>query len=153
MLRWPYLWQPSLDRFGFWIYCFAHTPLPPDRRDLKEHNFFFRNHHQTFLGKQKEIHLQGSFGRQPSFLFSTVGACLFLDMWCAQMLSSFWMVEIGNTLSGKVSFMLNNSSLSFRLAQFYSDLGRSKCWIIPILRYIVHNSRLYILTIGFKNKI
>jgi len=54
MLRWPYLWQPSLDRFGFWIYCFAHTPLPPDRRDLKEHNFFIEIIIRHFLENKRK---------------------------------------------------------------------------------------------------
>ena len=63
------------------------------------------------------------------------------------------MVEIGNTLSRKVSFMLNSSSSMFRLAQFYSDSGKFNRWIISILRYVVHNAKLYILTGGFDNNI
>jgi len=81
MLWWLYLWNPPLDHADFWIYCSSHTPLLIDH--LKEHNPFDRNHHRKFHGKQKEIHLQGSFGRQPISLSSTVGACLFLDMWRA----------------------------------------------------------------------
>jgi hypothetical protein len=112
----------------FWIYCSSHTPQLTDRRDLKAHNPLDRNHHRQLPGKQKEIHLQGNFSLQPISLSSTVGSWLFLDMWCTQMFSSFWMVEIGNTLSGKVSFVLNSSSSIFRLARFYSDLERSNCW-------------------------
>jgi len=36
---------------------------------LKAYNSFDRNHHRKFPGKQKEIHLQGSFGRWPISLF------------------------------------------------------------------------------------
>uniref|UniRef100_A0A3N7FGZ0 Uncharacterized protein n=1 Tax=Populus trichocarpa TaxID=3694 RepID=A0A3N7FGZ0_POPTR len=82
MLRWPYLWNPPLDHVDFWIYCSSHTPLLTDRRNLKAHNPFDGNHHRNFPGKQKEIHLQGSFGRRPISLYSIVGSCLFLDMWC-----------------------------------------------------------------------
>jgi hypothetical protein len=35
-----------------------------------------------FLENKKEIHLQGSLVADRS-LFSTVGSCSFLDMWCA----------------------------------------------------------------------
>jgi len=63
MLWWPYLWRPPLDRSEFLIYCSSHTPLLPNQRDLKAHYSFARNHHRKFPGKQKEIHLQGSFGR------------------------------------------------------------------------------------------
>ena len=83
MLRWPYIWNPPLDHADLWIYRSSYTPLLTDRRDLKAHNLFDRNHHRKFPGKQKEIHLQGSFGRQPLSLSSTVGSCLVLDMWCA----------------------------------------------------------------------
>jgi hypothetical protein len=62
-------------------------------------------------------------------------------------------VEIGNSLSGKVSCMLNNSSSIFRSARFYSDLGRANHWIILILRYIMHKSMIYSLTVGFKTNI
>jgi hypothetical protein len=65
------------------------------------------------------------FGRRSIYLSSSVGSCSFLDMWCTEMLPSFKTVEIGNALSGKVSGMLNSSSSIFRLARFYSDLGRS----------------------------
>ena len=150
MLRWPYLWNPSLQHVDFWIYWFYHTPLLTDRRDLKAHTPFDRNHHRKFPGKQKEIHLQGSFGRWPMSLSSTVGSYLFLDMWCTQLLPSFWTVEIRNARSGKVSFMLNSSSSIFRLVRFYSTLWRSNHWIILIVIYIVHNSMIYILTVGIK---
>ena len=50
--------------------------------DWKEHNSFDRNHHRKFPRKQKEIHQQGSFGRRPISLSSTVGSCSLLDMWC-----------------------------------------------------------------------
>ena len=153
MLWQPYLWNPPLDRAEFWICCSSYTPLLTDRRDLKAHNAFDRNHHRTFLGKQKEIHLQGSFGRRPIYLYYTVGSCPFVDIQCAQMLSSLWTVEIRKTRSSKVLFMLNSSSLIFKLARFYLDLERSNCWIILILRYIVQDSKLYILTVGFGNKI
>ncbi|KAJ6858539.1 hypothetical protein NC652_040968 [Populus alba x Populus x berolinensis] len=83
MLRWPYLWNPPLDHVDFWIYFSSHTPLLTDRRDLKEHNPLSSNHHRKGPGKQKGIYLQGSFGRRPISLSSTVGSCLFLDMWCA----------------------------------------------------------------------
>ncbi|KAJ6871102.1 hypothetical protein NC652_036701 [Populus alba x Populus x berolinensis] len=83
MLRWPYLWNPPLDHVDFWICCSSHTPLLTDQTDLKEHNPLNRNHHRKCPGKQKEIYLQGSFGRRPVSLSSTVGSCLFLDMWCA----------------------------------------------------------------------
>jgi len=43
------------------------------------------------------------------------------------------------TLSGKVLFMLNSSSSMFRLAWFYSDLGRFNRWNILILIYIMHD--------------
>jgi hypothetical protein len=69
------------------------------------------------------------------------------------MLPSLSTVEIGNTLSDKVSFMLNSSSSIFKLARFYSNLEKSNRWIISILRYVVHNSKLYILTGGFDNNI
>ena len=82
MLWWPYLWQPPLYRADVWIYLSSHTPLLTDQSDLKAHNFFDRNHDWTFPGKQKEIHLQGSLGRRPIALSSTVGSCLFLDMLC-----------------------------------------------------------------------
>jgi hypothetical protein len=153
MLRWPYIWRPQLDCSHFLIYCSSHTPLLPDQRDLKAHNSFDRNYHRKFPRKQKEIHLQGSFSRWLISLFSIIGLCLFLDMWCAKMLPPFWTVEIGNTHYGKVSFILNSSLSIFRLAWFYLDIGRSNHWIILILRYIVHKSRLYILIVGFKNKI
>ena len=80
ILWWPYLWNTPLDHVVFWIYCSYHTTLQTDRRDLKAHNPFDRNHHRKFPGKQKEIHLQGSFDHRPISLSSTVGACLFLDM-------------------------------------------------------------------------
>jgi hypothetical protein len=83
ILRWPYLYNLPLDHVEFLIYCSSHTPLLTDRRDLKEHNPFDRNHHLNFSGKQKEIILQSSFGRRPSSLSSTVGSSSFLDMWCA----------------------------------------------------------------------
>jgi len=57
------------------------------------------------------------------------------------------------TLSGKVLFMLNSSSSMFKLAWFYSDLGRFNRWSILILRYIMHDSKLYILTVGFEKQI
>jgi hypothetical protein len=57
------------------------------------------------------------------------------------------------TLSGKVLFMLNSSSSMFRLAWFYSDLRRFNRWSILILRYIMHDSKLYILTVGFEKQI
>ena len=114
MLRWPYLWNTLLDYADFWIYCSSHTPLLTDWRDLKTHNPFDINHHRKFPGKQKEIHLHDSFGCRPISLSSTAGSCLFLDMWCAWMLPSFWTVEIENPLSSKVLFMLNNSSSIFR---------------------------------------
>jgi len=95
------------------ILFFSH-PLLTDWRDLKAHNPFDINHHRKFPGKQKEIHLHDSFGCRPISLSSTAGSCLFLDMWCAWMLPSFWTVEIRNPLSGKVSFMLNSSSSIFR---------------------------------------
>jgi hypothetical protein len=65
-------------------------------------------------------------------------------------LPSFWTVEIGNALSSKVAFMLNSSSSIFRWAWFYSDSWRSNCWIILNLKYIVQNSMIYFLTVGFK---
>jgi len=37
---------------------------------------------ETSWKKQKEIHLQGSFGHRLISLSSTVGSCLYLDMWC-----------------------------------------------------------------------
>ena len=123
MFRWPYLQHPPLDRSDFWIYGSSHTPILTNQRDLT-HNPFDKNHHRKFPRKQKEIHVQGSLGRCPISLFSTVGSCLFFYMWCAQMFPSFQMVEIENTLSGEVSFMLNSSSSIFRLARCYSDLGR-----------------------------
>jgi len=83
MLWWLHLWNPPLDHADLWIYRSSYTPLLTDKRDLKAHNLFDRNHHRKFPGKQKEIHLQGSFGRQPLSLSSTVGSCLVLDMWCA----------------------------------------------------------------------
>jgi len=46
--------------------------------------------------------------------------------------------------------MLNSSSSIFKLARFYSDLGRSTRWIIFILRYVMHNSMIYSLTVGFE---
>ena len=64
ILRWSYLWHPPLDHIYVWTYSSSHTPLLTDRRDWKVHNPFDRNHHQTFPGKQKKIHLQGSFGRR-----------------------------------------------------------------------------------------
>jgi hypothetical protein len=67
MLWWPYLWNPPLGHAEFLIYYSSHSPLLTDQRDLKEHNPFERNHHLKFPGKQKEIHLQGSFGRQTDF--------------------------------------------------------------------------------------
>jgi hypothetical protein len=82
ILWWLYLWNPLLDYTYFWIYCSYHTPLLTDRRDFMEHNAFVRKHHWTFPRKQKEINLQGSFGRRLIALSSTVGSCLFLDMWC-----------------------------------------------------------------------
>ena len=152
MLQWPYLWHPLLDCVDLWIYCSSHMPLLTYQRDLKEHNLFDRNNHRKFPRKQKEIHLQSCFGRQPISLSSTVGSCLIVDMGCVQMLPSFQMVEIRNTHSDKVSFMLNSSSSIFWLARFYSDLGRFNRWIIPILRCILQDYKLYILTVGFKNK-
>ena len=149
MLRWSYLQNPPLDRAEFWICCSSHIPLLTDWRALKAHNPLDIYRHRKVPRKQKEIHLHGSFGCWPIYLYSTVGLCPFLDMWCAQMLPSFWTVEIGNTLSGKVLFMLNSSSLIFRLARFYSNPGRSNRWIISICRYIMHDSKLYILTVGF----
>ena len=143
MLRWLHLWNPPLDHADLWIYRSSYTPLLTDKRDLKAHNLFDRNHHRKFPGKQKEIHLQGSFGRQPLSLSSTVGSCLVLDMWCAQMLPSFWMVEIVNALSSKVLFVLNSSLSMFRLARFHSDLERSNHWIIPILIYYAQLYDLY----------
>ena len=80
MLRWSYLWYQLLDYDDFWIYCSFHTPLLTYRRDFKEHNPFERNHHQNVSRKQKEIHLQGSFGRRSISLSYIVGSCLFLDM-------------------------------------------------------------------------
>ena len=47
-------------------------------------------------------------------------------------------------------FMLNSSSSIFRLVRLYSDLWRSNRWMILILRYIVHNTMIYILTVAFK---
>jgi hypothetical protein len=82
ILRLPYLYNPPLDHVGFLIYCSSHTTILTDQRDLKEHNPLDRNHHLNFFGKQKEIILQSSFGRQPISLSSTVGSCAFLDMWC-----------------------------------------------------------------------
>jgi hypothetical protein len=66
------------------------------------------------------------------------------------MFSSIWMVEIGKSFSGKVSVMLNSSSSIFRLARFHSDLERSNRWSIMILRYILKNSMICSLTVGFK---
>ena len=83
MLWWPYLWHPPLDHAEFWIYVSSHTPLPTNKRDFKSHNPFDRNHHWKLSGKQKEIHLQRCFGRQPISLSSIVGSCLYLVMWCA----------------------------------------------------------------------
>ena len=54
MLRWPYIWNPPLDHVDFWIYCYSHTPLLNDRRDLKAHNPFDINHHRKFPGKQRK---------------------------------------------------------------------------------------------------
>ena len=150
ILRWPYLQHPPLDHAEFVIYFSAHTPLLTDRRDLKEHNPFNTNHHLNVSGKQKEIILQSSFGCPLISLSSTVGSCSFLDIWCGQMLPSIQTVEIGNTFSGKVLVMLNSSSFIFRLARFYSDLGRSNRWIIMLLRYIVPNAMICSLTVGFK---
>ena len=150
MLQWSYLWNPPLDHAEFWIYCSSYTPLLTNRRDMKAHNLFYRNHHQNVPGKQKKIHLQGSFDRRPISLSSTIGSCLFLDMWCAQKLPSFQKVKIINSLSSKVLLMLNSSSFIFRLARFYSDIGRSNYWSILILRYMVHNSMIYILIVLFK---
>jgi hypothetical protein len=65
------------------------------------------------------------------------------------MLPLLWTVEIGNTLSENVSFMLNSSSLIFMLARFYSDLGWFNRWIILNLRSIVHDYEIYILTVAF----
>jgi hypothetical protein len=110
MLWWPYLWNPPLGHAEFLIYYSSHSPLLTDQRDFKEHNPFERNHHLKFPGKQKEIHLQGSFGRQPISLSSTVGACSFLVMWCSYMFPSLWTVEIENAFASKVLFMLNSSS-------------------------------------------
>ena len=145
--------NPPLDDADIWIYFSSPTTLLTDWRDLMAHNPFDRTHHRQFSGKQKEIHQQGSFGHRLISLSSTVGACLFLDMWCTQMLPSFWTVEIENTLSSKVLFTLNSSSSIFRLAWFYSDLGRFNCRIILILIYIVQNSMIYILTVGFNKQI
>ena len=83
MLWWPYLWNKPLDHADFWICCSHYTPILTDRSDWKEHNPFDRNHHLEFHGKQKGNAPAGQFSRQPISLSSTVGSCLFLDMWCA----------------------------------------------------------------------
>ena len=150
ILWWPYLQNSLLDHSEFLIYYFSHTSLLTDRMDLKEQNSFDRNHHLNVYGKQKEIILQGSFGCRMISLMSIVRSCALLDMWCAQMFPSISTVEIGNAFSGKDLVMLNSSSSIFKLARFYSDLGRSNCWIIMIWRYIMHKSMICSLTIGFK---
>ena len=83
MLRWPYLGNQLLDQAEFWICCSHYTPLLTDQSDWKEHNPFDRNHHLEFHGKQKGNAPAGQFGRRPISLSSTIGSCLFLDMWCA----------------------------------------------------------------------
>jgi hypothetical protein len=108
---------------------------------------------RNILENKRKHTLQSSVGRRLSSLSSIVRSHLVLDIWCTRMLSSFWMVKIGNTLSGKVLLMLNNNLLIFRLARFYSNLGRFNRWSILSLRYIVPDSKLYSLTVGFKNKI
>ena len=50
-----------------------------------------------FIRKKGKTYLQGNFDRRKSPLFSIIGSLLCLDMWCAYMLSSLWMVEIENT--------------------------------------------------------
>jgi len=44
------LWNPPLDHADLWIYRSSYTPLLTDRRDLKAHNLFERNHHRKFPG-------------------------------------------------------------------------------------------------------
>ena len=109
VIRWQYLWNPPLDHATFWICYSYHTPLLTTWRDWKEHNPLDRNYHRKVSGKQKGNTPAGQFGRQPFYLSSTVGSCSFLDMWCVQMFSSFWTVEIENSLFGKVLCMLNSS--------------------------------------------
>ena len=114
MLRWPYLQNPPLDHAVFQICCSYYTPLLNYRRVWKEHNPFDKNHHRKFPGKQKGNAPAGQFGCRPISTSFTVGSCSFLDTWCAQMLPSFWTVEIGKSFSDKVSCMLNISSSIFR---------------------------------------
>jgi len=54
MLWWPHLWNPPLDHADLWIYCSYHTPILTDRRDLKAHNPFDRNHIGNFLENKKK---------------------------------------------------------------------------------------------------
>ena len=109
IFRWPYLQNPPLDHADVLIYCSSHTPLLTDRGDLKEHN-----PSSEHFWKTKGNNSAQQFWSLADFSHSTVGSCSFLDMWCAQMLPSFWMVEIGKYCSGKVSCMLNSISPIFR---------------------------------------
>ena len=155
MLRQSYLWHPMFDHAQFWIYCSSHTPLLTYWRDLTTHNSFDRNHHRKLPGKNKRKYICRAVLVADRFLSLPPLDHVFIWIYGATrccLHSGQWRQET-HTLAGKVSFMLNSSSSIFRLARFYSDLERSNSWIIPILRYMVHNVKLYMFTIGFDDTI
>ena len=101
MRRWPYIWNPPLDHAEFWIQCSQHNPLLTDQQDWKKHNLFDRNHHQTFPGKQKEIHLQGSFSHWPMF----------------SLFHCWIMLILGYVVRLEVAFILNGGDRTLILRQ------------------------------------
>ena len=146
MLRQLYLCNPPLDHVTFWICCASHTPLLTDRRDWKAHNSFDINHHRKFPGKQKEIHLQGSFGRRQFLSFSPLDHAYFWICGAPRccLTSGRWRSEMHSPARRR---HVEQQLVHFQVS---SDLWRSNRWIIRILRYIVQNSIIYILTVGFK---